>query len=111
MPEQSHLAKFAEFVIGDDNSELGIARAERDYALHCLEREIAIAQSEQAKSAALVKALERIANETTQWDWETSDGPNALVKILLQMRVEAREALALVGQPPVPGASSQGGDK
>ena len=42
MTEKSHLAKFAEFVIGDDNSELGIARAERDYALHCLEREIAI---------------------------------------------------------------------
>ncbi|ANW00656.1 hypothetical protein LMTR13_11255 [Bradyrhizobium icense] len=42
MAEQSHLARFAEFVIGDDSSELGIARAERDYALHCLEREIAI---------------------------------------------------------------------
>ena len=42
MADQSHLAKFAEFVISDDNSELGIARAERDYALHCLEREIYI---------------------------------------------------------------------
>lgn len=47
MTEQSHLAKFAEFVIGDDSSELGIARAERDYALHCLEREIAICATTQ----------------------------------------------------------------
>lgn len=41
----------------------------------------------------MTRALERIASETTQWDWDAKDGPNALVKILLQMRAEARAAI------------------
>lgn len=56
MAEQSHLAKFAEFVIGNDSSELGIARAERDYALHCLEREIAICAKTDAAFLRYVQA-------------------------------------------------------
>jgi len=43
---------------------------------------------------AMQEALERIASETTEWDWDVKDGPNALVKILHQMRAEARNALA-----------------
>ena len=47
----------------------------------------------EARIEALEAALTRIASETTQWDWDTKDGPNALVKILRQMRTEARAAL------------------
>jgi hypothetical protein len=45
------------------------------------EREIE-ARRECARRAARIEeleaALERIASETTQWDWDTKDGPNAL---------------------------------
>ena len=59
--EQSHFEKFVDHIISDDDSELGKVKAERDYALHCLEREIAICAQTQAKNDALVKALESIA--------------------------------------------------
>ena len=47
-----------------------------------------------ARIEALEAALKRIASETTPWDWDEKDGPNALVKILLQMRAEALAAIA-----------------
>lgn len=46
---------------------------------------------------ALVKALEEIASEATQWDWTDKDTADAaLGKIATQMRALAREALAKV---------------
>lgn len=52
-----HFQSVVDHVMGDDDSELGKAHAERDYALHCLEREIAIAHAAEARCDALVKAL------------------------------------------------------
>lgn len=65
MSEPTHFEKFADHIISNDDSELGRVKAERDYALHCLEREIAICANTQAKNDALVRALEDIltANE------------------------------------------------
>jgi hypothetical protein len=37
-----HFENVASYVMGDDDSELAKVKAERDYALHCLEREIFI---------------------------------------------------------------------
>src|SRR5712664_1298227 len=61
MAEQSHYEKFVDHIVSDDDSELGKTGAERDYALHWLEREIAICSRTQTRNAALVKALEAVA--------------------------------------------------
>jgi len=53
-----HLQEVVDYVMGDDDSELAKTKAELAYALHSLEREIAIAQSMQSQNDALVKALE-----------------------------------------------------
>jgi hypothetical protein len=42
MVETEHLADMVAYVMGEDESELGKTKAELAYALHCLEREIAI---------------------------------------------------------------------
>jgi hypothetical protein len=59
-----------------------------------IERLVATVAKQQECIEALEKALKRIASETTQWDWDAKDGPNALVRILRQMRAEAKAALA-----------------
>lgn len=55
--EKTHFEKVADYVVSDDDSELGKLKAERDYALHCLEREIAIAHQAQTRIEALELAL------------------------------------------------------
>jgi hypothetical protein len=42
MTEKTAYERFADHVLGDDDSELARAKAERDYALHCLGREVSI---------------------------------------------------------------------
>jgi hypothetical protein len=63
MTEKSHYEQFVDYIMSDDDSELGRMKAERDYALHALEREIAIAHQAQARVEALEAALETILDE------------------------------------------------
>jgi hypothetical protein len=60
--EPTHFEKFAAYVISNDDSELSFVKAERDYALHCLEREIAIAEQTRARVETLEAALEDAIN-------------------------------------------------
>jgi hypothetical protein len=53
-----HLADIVAYVSGEDDSELGRTKAELAYALHSLEREIAIAHSMQRQNESLATALE-----------------------------------------------------
>lgn len=62
MTDQTHFEKFASHILGDDESELGKVKAERDYALHCLEREIAIC----ARTDAAFLAYLQIENSCEQ---------------------------------------------
>ena len=62
MSEHTHFGAFVDHITSDDDSELGKMRAERDYALHCLEREIAICAQTQMRNDALVEALATIAD-------------------------------------------------
>jgi hypothetical protein len=55
-----HFQEVIDFVMGDDESELGKTKAELAYSLHCLEREIAICSQAQARNEALAKALAEI---------------------------------------------------
>jgi len=48
MTEPSHFENFVEHLFNGDDSEISKVQAERDYALHCLEREIGIAARTQA---------------------------------------------------------------
>ena len=57
---ETHYEKFVDHIMSDDDSELGKIKAERDYALFSLEREIAICAQTQAQNDALVKALKNI---------------------------------------------------
>jgi hypothetical protein len=60
MGEQPFQA-FAEFVFnGDENDPLAKMTAERDYALHSLDRELALNAEARAHREALVKALEEL---------------------------------------------------
>jgi hypothetical protein len=54
MSDQTRFGAFAAHIMSDDDSDLGKMKAERDYALHCLEREIAICAQTQAHNDALV---------------------------------------------------------
>jgi len=60
MTENTHFEAFVDHIISDDDSDLGKMKAERDYALHCLEREIAICAQTQARNDVLVKALKKV---------------------------------------------------
>ena len=62
MTDLTHFGAFVDHIMSDDDSELGKMKAERDYALHCLEREIAICTKTQACNDALVKALKNARN-------------------------------------------------
>jgi len=81
-----HLQEVADYVTGDDNSELAKTKAELAYALHCLEREISICAETQKQNEALMKALEKIACR------HVTINP-------LWWQLEAREAIALVNAP------------
>jgi hypothetical protein len=59
--QKSHFAKVAEFVTGGDTSEAGMAKAERDYALHCLEREMALCQQADARLADALEIIKPFA--------------------------------------------------
>ena len=61
MSDKTHFKKVVSYVMSNDKSELTNMTAERDYALHCLEREIAIAHHAQARIEALEAALRKIA--------------------------------------------------
>jgi len=52
-----HFQEVVDFVMSEDNGELGKTKAELAYALHSLEREIAIAHQAQTQNDVLVKAL------------------------------------------------------
>jgi hypothetical protein len=82
-----HFQAVVDHVISDDDSELAKTKAELAYALHALEREIAIAQSEQARCEVMMKALHWIA-----------DVPGAHPANIVRV---ARDALELVGKPKV----------
>lgn len=60
---ETHYEKFVEHVLSGDDSELGRVKAERDYALHCLERELAIAQ----KSMTWERAEDALIAETSYY--------------------------------------------
>jgi len=51
MTEPTHFEKVVSYVMSNDRSELDNMRAERDYCLHCLEREIEIAHRAQVELA------------------------------------------------------------
>ena len=87
-----HLQQVADYVTGDDNSELAKIRAELAYALHCLEREIAICADTQKKNGALVKALEGIAEFCS-----ADAGPLGAIDRLTSIRNTALNVLASVG--------------
>jgi len=57
MSEPTHFDRVADYVMSNDGSELSMVKAERDYALHCLEREIALAHQAQERIEALEAAL------------------------------------------------------
>jgi len=56
----THLDKVLDWVMGDDDSKLAKVTSERDYALHWLEREIAISQQSDRRIEALEAALRKI---------------------------------------------------
>ena len=72
MSRKTHFAKFTDHIVSNDGSELSAAEAERDYALHCLERELAIAHRAQARIEALEAALREI-------EWHDPKSPAAVV--------------------------------
>jgi hypothetical protein len=55
MTDHTDFGAFVDHVMSDDDSELGKVKAERDYALHCLEREIAICADTQRLLWLVVK--------------------------------------------------------
>lgn len=79
----NHLQEVADYVMSDDTSELAKVKAELAYALMSLEREIAIAQSEQARSAALTGMLTDAALqlEYMQERMPTGTGATVLARI------------------------------
>lgn len=85
MSEKTHFENVVDYVMADDYSDLGFVKAERDFALHCLEREIAIAQQAQARIEALEAVLRSIANKCPA----TCD-----MTLAREMAQEAEEALA-----------------
>src|SRR5258707_741647 len=54
---ETHYEKFVDHIMSDDDSELGRVKAERDYALFSLEREIAICARVQECNDTLVNCL------------------------------------------------------
>ena len=62
MSGKTHFEKVVSYVMSNDKSELTNMTAERDYALHCLEREIAIAHQMQAENGRLRRALRDVMN-------------------------------------------------
>jgi hypothetical protein len=63
MGEQRHFENFVDHILSDDDSELGKTKAELNYALHCLEREIAICARTQAR-------LEYMESKYGKIDWD-----------------------------------------
>ena len=59
-----HLQDVFDYVVGDDSSEMAKIKAEHAYALHALEREIAICAKTQKQNDALVKAIQDIKQAT-----------------------------------------------
>jgi hypothetical protein len=57
--------KIADYVMGYDDSELGLIKAERDYALHCLERETAICAEAQRR-------LDYMKEKYGKIDWDAA---------------------------------------
>jgi hypothetical protein len=97
MSEQTHFEAFVDHIISDDDSALGKMKAERDYALHCLEREIAICSQTQARNDALVTELKLIA------DWRNvslaGEYEHSLRDIIRSMLDCADRALASIKEP------------
>jgi hypothetical protein len=62
MTDPSYFEKVVAHVMRDDDSELGKVKAERDYALHALEREMAICHQAEETNAALVEYIQSSAS-------------------------------------------------
>ena len=58
-----HFNEVVDYVMGNDDSELAKTKAELAYALHALEREIAICAQTQERNEALKAALREIAGK------------------------------------------------
>ena len=72
MSDQTHFEKVVSYVMSNDESELTKMTAERDYALHCLEREIAIAHHAQTRIEALEAALRAIEDVSLDKDHDAA---------------------------------------
>jgi hypothetical protein len=60
MAEHTNFGEFANYILGNDESELAKTKAELAYALHSLEREITICQHTQERNQELVRALVKV---------------------------------------------------
>ena len=81
----SHFEKVADYVMSNDGSELSMVKAERDYALHCLEREIAIGEQDRARIEALEAEL---FNPCTQAELDAFEDLDSKSKRLFRMWVD-----------------------
>lgn len=84
-----HFQAVVDHVMSDDNSELAKTKAELAYALMSLEREIAIAQSEQARCERLMAALRTISKQVY-----TDGGPTRAARIAM----DALDAVSRSGE-------------
>lgn len=91
--------KVADYVMGDDDSELAKTKAELAYALHALEREITIAQSEQSRSKALAKALKTLCDEIADTEMH-GDGAYDQICSVCRAHKHARKLLRDLAQSP-----------
>ena len=91
MTEPSHFESFVDHIMSDDESELGKAKAERDYALHCLEREIAICANTRRLLWLIVKANDGFELEIE----ELQEYPGDVRAILTQFQDLATNSVML----------------
>jgi DICT domain-containing protein len=87
---------FVDYVVNGPDTELAKTKAELAYALHALEREIAIAQQAQAHLASARKALECVeqyGSDTLSGRADGIDDREWQRGAVIEMRNRARDAL------------------
>jgi hypothetical protein len=89
MSRKTHFEKFTDHIFSNDGSELSAVKAERDYVLHCLERELVIAHQARARIEALEAALQKLTEDPPA----TLDEPDPDFVVINKMRKIALAAL------------------
>jgi len=87
-----HLQDVFDYVVGDDRSEMAKIKAEHAYALHALEREIAICAKTQKQNDALVDLVQTLLDNEP--DYPIADNG---ATVLDGWREQAKRVLGRVG--------------